>query len=95
MSRAYVSVNVNETVDVPLGEVLEDIDTEDLVQELRRRNAARSESVIDGDWLDRVRWFLLHRQPEAALAMVEQALVPAQALAARMTADSGKRGTVQ
>lgn len=92
MSRRYRSSAVTVTVDV--SEVINEIEDEDLLAELKARKlGASTSSTIDSDWLDRLRWFLQQRDVNGAMAMVEAALWPAQAIAARMTSEN--KGLIQ
>lgn len=75
MRRRWRTTTVDVSVDI--SDVLDNIDTEDLVEELvSRRRHVPLDGMVGSDWFDRMRWFLLRRDTDSALAMVEAELWP-------------------
>jgi hypothetical protein len=71
--RRYRSIEVS----VDVSDVLEGLDDEDLVEELKsRRRHMPLDGLVGSDWFDRMRWFLLRGDASSALAMVEAELWP-------------------
>ena len=64
----YVSVNINDYVDVPLDDILEGMDDEALKAAYSERFGS---GANDYDTLSEIEWFLLRGQPQAALALVQ------------------------
>jgi hypothetical protein len=83
-------------ISVDASDVLDQLDTEDLVEEVKkRRRHMPLDGLVGSDWLDRMRWFLLRGDASSALAMVEAELWPCRNAEAKAVAELGLRGTVQ
>jgi hypothetical protein len=83
---------VNVSVDV--SDVLDELSNEDLRDELVARRTGVPLEGVGSDWFERMRWFLLRRDVNSALAMLEseavRGLVAEEARAAQYAAMKGE-----
>lgn len=75
MKRRLKQISIHTEID--LDEAFEQIEDEDLVAEMRRRGKEYLGplATVGSDWFDRMRWFLLRGDANAALAMLDSEIV--------------------
>jgi hypothetical protein len=78
--RSYINVEVREDIDVPLDEVFEQIKTEEIVDELKRRQAAVPQGGVVppsiADDLEEVYSRLMRGRAHDALILLDRLLHP-------------------
>lgn len=70
MKRSYITVNTDVDVDVDIADVLEDLDDDDLLEELKSRQLA--DPRLADDALEELRHLIHRRDWTGAMMLIEQ-----------------------